>query len=280
MAIVPKISDAEFLEMCDIIKNRAGLFFGADKKSLFESRLRPRLRELNLNSFTDYIHLLRLGPNGRNNEMVLFINSLTTNETYFLRERSQLDYLAKTVVPSMKSNGKSTIKILSAPCSSGEEPYSIKIALSEANSPFLSSCQVFGTDINTFVLEHAQAAIYRSLSFRGVPDEVRDKYFTLVTQSNSYSLKPNIKMGITFKQANFVTDSLYTKFGTKFDIIFTRNVLVYFDTPGRQKIIDNLYNSMNPGGILFLGHSETLTGINTKFVYKMTSGVVYYLRGD
>lgn len=267
-----KIKDDEFAELSDIIYNSAGIIFSSTKKYLLENRLSRRIQELNFHSFKDYIYYLKYDVK-KNQEMITLLNLVTINETYFLRERPQMDYMINKIVPELVKKGQKVLKVWSAACSTGEEPYSIAILAKESGILSKIKIDIFASDINTEVIETATKGDYRSVSFRGVSPAIIDKYF--VKNGFIHAISPEIKRMVTFYKANLMDRTAGTKVGLA-DVIFCRNVLIYFDVEAKKKVIDMFYRTLKPGGFLFLGHSETLNKISDKF--KMTNfgtGIAY-----
>ncbi|MGE4497379.1 MAG: protein-glutamate O-methyltransferase CheR [Deferribacterales bacterium] len=269
-----KIKDDEFVELKDIIYNSSAISFSDSKKYLLENRLTKRLQELNFSSFKDYIYYLKYNVK-KKEEMEILLNLVTINETYFLRERAQMDYMIKTVIPELQAKGKRSIRIWSSASSSGEEPYSMAILLNEAGLLNRMNIEIYASDINTEVLETARQGIYRSVSFRGVPQPIVDKYFT--KDGFSFKLDPAIASQVKFFQGNLLSPMVASKFG-KADIIFCRNVLIYFDMEAKIKVIETFHKTLNDPGYLFLGHSETLNKISDKFQMKNFGGGIVYLK--
>lgn len=267
-----KIKDDEFVELKDIIYKNAAIAFADSKKYLIENRLSKRLQELNFSSFKDYIYYLKYDPKKRD-EMEILMNQVTINETYFLRERAQMDHMIKTVIPDLIAKGKRSIRIWSAACSSGEEPYSMAILLNEAGLFGKASIEILATDINTEVLDIAQKGQYRTISFRGVPPAIQQKYFE--KDGFTFKLDPNIMNKVKFFQGNLSSPMLGAKVG-RLDIIFCRNVLIYFDIPGKIKVIDLFHKSLGVPGALYLGHSETLNKISESFKMENFGGGIIY----
>ncbi|MGE4267023.1 MAG: protein-glutamate O-methyltransferase CheR [Deferribacterales bacterium] len=267
-----KIKDDEFVELKDIIYKNAAISFADSKKYLLENRLSKRLQELNFNSFKDYIYYLKYDAKKRE-EMEILLNQVTINETYFLRERAQMDHMIKTAIPELLSAGKRSIRIWSAACSSGEEPYSLAILLNEAGLFAKANIEILATDINTEVLDIAQKGLYRTISFRGVPPMIQDKYFT--KDGFAFKLDANIMNKVKFFQGNLLNPMMSAKVG-RLDIIFCRNVLIYFDIPAKQKVIDLFHKSLGMPGALYLGHSETLNKISEAFRMENFGGGIIY----
>lgn len=271
-AVTIKIKDDEFVELKDIIYKNAAISFADTKKYLIENRLSKRLQELNFTSFKDYIYYLKYDAKKRE-EMEILLNQVTINETYFLRERAQMDHMVKSVIPDLIASGKRNIRIWSAACSSGEEPYSIAILLNEAGLFAKANIEILATDINTEVLDIAMKGIYRTISFRGVPPMIQDKYFT--KDGFAFKLDPNIMSKIKFFQGNLLNPMMSAKVG-RLDIIFCRNVLIYFDIPAKQKVIELFYKALGQPGALYLGHSETLNKISDHYKMENFGGGIIY----
>jgi len=184
-----------------------------------------------------------------------------------------MDHMIKKVIPEMALKGKRSFKIWSAACSSGEEPYSIAILLNEEGIYGKYNIEIYGTDINTEVISIAEKGVYKSVSFRGVPPSIIDKYFT--KSGLDFSLKADIKSKVKFFQANLMESFAASKIGVV-DFIFCRNVLIYFDVDAKKKVVDMFYKSLNVGGHLYLGHSETLSKIDDRFkMLNFGTGIAY-----
>lgn len=267
-----KIKDDEFVELKDIIYKNAAISFADSKKYLLENRLSKRLQELNFTSFKDYIYYLKYDAKKRE-EMEVLLNQVTINETYFLRERAQMDHMIKTIIPELLNSGKRSVRIWSAACSSGEEPYSLAILLNEASLFAKANIEILATDINTEVLNIAQQGLYRTISFRGVPPMIQDKYFS--KDGFAFKLDPNIMNKVKFFQGNLLNPMMSVKVG-RLDIIFCRNVLIYFDIPAKQKVIELFHKSLGMPGTLYLGHSETLNKISESFRMENFGGGIIY----
>jgi len=267
-----KIKDDEFVELKDIIYKNAAIAFADSKKYLIENRLSKRLQELNFSSFKDYIYYLKYDTKKRE-EMEILLNQVTINETYFLRERAQMDHLVKNVIPALMAKGKKSLRIWSAACSSGEEPYSIAMLLNEAGLFNKLNIEILATDINTEVLGIAQKGLYRTISFRGVPPAIQQKYFK--KDGFTFKIDPMIMSKIKFFQGNLLSPMISSKVG-KLDAIFCRNVLIYFDIPAKQKVIETFHKSLGVPGALYLGHSETLNKISDDFTMENFGGGIIY----
>ncbi len=265
------INEAEFVELKDIIYNNSGILFMPSKKYLIENRLSKRLSELNFTTYKDYIYYLKYNPN-KHNELVKLINLVTINETYFMRERGQIDHLVTKALPEMISKGKRRIRIWSIPCSTGEEPYSIAIALQEAGLFEKASIEIIAMDINSDVVEVAKQGEYRSGSFRGVPTTF---YKHFKQEGQIYRINDDIKKRVRFTVGNLVSNTIAATMG-RLDVIFCRNVLIYFDMNNKAKAVEMFAKVLNDDGYLFLGHSETLTRISESFVVTNFGGGALY----
>ncbi len=250
------------------IYENCGIYFQDNKKYFLESRLQRRINYLGLKTFEEYFDLLRFNPNG-NSEKKYFYEAITINETFFFRNQPQMDALASQILPeliaSKQAAGKNKIRIWSAASSSGEEAYSIAMIFQDLIKPRYPNfeLEVVGTDINSAVVETAQHGVYRDYSIRNTPPYYLKKYFKQ-NAPGVYEVSPEIKKMASFKIMNLFDDSMMrTMFS--FDVIFCANVLIYFDQASKTKVVANLYNSLNKGGYLFIGYSETLHGISKAF---------------
>lgn len=268
-----KINDQEFVELKDIIYNNSGILFAENKKYLLENRLSKRLADLNFTSFKDYIYYLKYDIKKRQ-EMETLLNLVTINETYFLRERGQLDYLVSHIIPEFIKEGRRSVKILSAPCSTGEEPYSIALLLKKAGLYDKINIDITAIDINSEVVALAKKGEYRQASFRGVPLDFMSNFDQ---DGQSYFIKDEIKRKVKFTTGNITLPTLPATLG-KMDVIFCRNVLIYFDLEGKQKTIKNFQNMLTDPGYLCLGHSETLNKISEDFVMKNVGTCILYMK--
>lgn len=266
-----QMNDMEFVELKDIIYTNSGILFTENKKYLLENRLSKRVQELNFTTFQEYIYYLKYDVRKRM-EMDTMINLVTINETYFLRERGQLDYLITGIIPELLSAGKRNIRIWSVPCSTGEEPYSIAILLKNADLYSKANISILATDINSDVVAIAKRGEYRNSSFRGVPP---DFYKNFDQDGQNYLIKDDIKKRVMFSVGNLMAPSISAIIG-KVDVIFCRNVLIYFDLDGKKKVIQMFNKVLNNPGYLCLGHSETMNKLSDDFTMKnFGTGILY-----
>ena len=260
------MDDETFNKLKDVIYNSCGIYYGESKKYLLESRISKRIVSRNLTSFKEYIDLLR-SHYGRQEINQLF-DVVTINETYFFRAEQQFEAVEKIIIPELvKLKNKEenpVIKIWSAGCSTGEEPYTLALIILE-NLKFQYpnvEFQIIASDISNSVLETAERGNFKEYSIKNMPKEYLSKYFT--HQGSTYQLNDEVKNMIQFENVNLY-NSKEVKNITNCDIIFCCNVLIYFDVPSKQVVISELFNSLNHNGYLFIGYSESLHGISKAF---------------
>ncbi len=264
--------DSTFKEIRDYIYEKSGIYIADNKKYLIENRLSGILKEKGLNSFEEYLELLRVraGPA----ELNRLFDAITTNETYFFREAEQFYVLSDNILPKLMAQKRSSknVRIWSAACSTGEEPYTISIILMEKmlNPRQIEIC---ASDISEGVIDSAKRAVYNSYSVRNIPEAYLKKYF--LNSDRSYALKPSVKNTVRFMSVNLVDDKKLRAF-RGMDVIFCRNVLIYFDNKAKQKAVSNIYNSLNPGGYLFIGSSESLHNVTRAFRPNVINKVIAY----
>lgn len=260
-----KMNDDEFLLVRDLIYNYSGLYFAEDNRFLLERRLSPRLSQHQLSSFHEYYYYLRYDIN-KDQELSDIMDVLTTNETYFFREAFQLRAFSDEIIPEImavkKSKGDRSLRIWSAGCSTGEEPYTIAMLLLEC--PELSGwdIEIIGTDISQRVLHHARKGVYGNSSFRVTDDMFKSRYFQ--EQDGGFRITDRVRGLVTFSRLNLYDQSRFLFLG-KMDIVFCRNVIIYFDQLAKKRVIEQFFSTLNPGGFLLLGHSESLMNITTSF---------------
>ncbi len=262
----PKLSNETFCLLRDIIYAKCGIQFGDTKKYLLETRLARRLEERNLKSFEDYYYYLMYDPD-RAMELNQLLNCVVTNETSFFRDPAQLEAFRKGVVPRVVADkaksGSRNIKVWSAASSTGEEPYTLAMMLIEDLSPRGFGIEVLGSDISDKVLKSAEAAVYEKYSLRNTPETFLGKYF-VPSGPESYTVARKVREVVKYRKVNLV-DSIDTRLIKGMDIIFCRNVLIYFDDASKKRAVTHLYDSLNKGGYLFVGFSETLHNITRLF---------------
>lgn len=260
-----RISADSFERMADYVTQELGIRMPESKVSLIQSRLFRRVRELELGSLNEYCDYL-FSKEGSVSEPEYFLNAITTNKTDFFREPQHFEYLTRVALPELVRSAYTShaggLSVWSAACSSGEEPYTLAMVLSEyaAGRPGFSF-RILATDFSTKVLDQAKDGIYTRQQVEPVPPELRRKYL-LYGRGNQHSLvriKPALREAVSFHHLNFMA----ADYGVQemFDIVFCRNVLIYFDRPTQQAVIAKLCRNLNPGGYLFISHSESLSGL-------------------
>ncbi|MGH7271329.1 MAG: CheR family methyltransferase [Polyangiaceae bacterium] len=253
----------EFRLLRDLFAARTGLQFGPEARFTVERRLRERLMVLKLTSFAEYHHYLRFGARAVD-EWDEAVDLLTNNETYFFREERQLRAFKDEIVPMLATLAKTRwrISVWSAGCSTGEEAYSVAILLKQSGAFPGWNVRVYGTDISRRCVTAARRGAYTEQSFRTTRDDVRRAYFH--AGPGGWHVNDDVKQTCHFGQMNLLDESRSRVFGQA-DAIFCRNVLIYFDPGARKAAIELLYERLNPGGVLLLGHSESLLNVSTAF---------------
>lgn len=251
--------------IADDLYERTGIRVESNKLHYIEHRVEKRMKELNLERVLEYYRHLHFNRNSP--EWQLFINDCTVNETYFFREFPQLQCFAEHVLPmaikKKVDEGIRRLRIWCAACSTGEEAYTLAIILKEMiEDPHRWIIDLVATDIDSKVLATAQRGIYNARSVHDVPPEYLNKYFS--TRGDSYFIGLDLKKMISFQSLNFMDEAGMDEF-RQVDIIFCRNVLIYFDDDSRKKVVEKFYDALNPGGTLFLGHSESVGRITDAF---------------
>ena len=265
-----ELTDAEFEKISRLIYDQCGICLGQGKESLVRSRLGKRIREGHFESFWNYYEHVVQDSTGE--ELIRLLDSISTNFTSFFREEQHFDYLGSELLPELvqrkqQIRGKRTIRLWSAGCSSGEEPYSIAITLLETiKSPLAWELSILATDISTKVLLAAESGVFSKDRVTSIPHEVLKKYFLRGDRKwrDFVRVKDSLKEYISFRRLNLMEPF---RFGEQFDCIFCRNVMIYFDSKTRTELVSRFYNCLNEGGAFLIGHSESLTGIKHSFKY-------------
>ncbi len=262
-----KLSDDTFRQLRDYIYTLTGIYFQNNKKYLLEGRLGKRIQILNISSFENYLQYIRNGK-GQFDELQFLYDAVTINETYFFRNEPQFEAFEKHLIPeivqSRKYNGRSKIKIWSAASSSGEEAYTLAMIFLDKLKPRFPDLdvEIVGTDISQSVIEIAKRGVYKDYSIRNMPEYYLKKYFSV--QDGKYHVHDSVKQFVRFEKQNLF-DQSRMRFMRNFDVIYCCNVLIYFDLKSKVQVVSNLYNSLNPGGYLFIGYAESLHGISTAY---------------
>jgi chemotaxis protein methyltransferase CheR len=268
------LREVEFRLLRDLIKEYCGLFFDDGSKFLLERRLSRRLKLHQLDDFRDYYRFL-LYDRKRDEELMSVIDLLTVNETFFFREQNQLKAFSDEILPELRGTNKETkrIRIWSAGCSTGEEPYTIAMLVLEYGYFYGWDIEILGSDINQRVLTSARRGVYRKNSFRSTGRSFVEKYFA--EDNGSFTIAEEVKRLVSFSCLNLL-DPFKARFVGKMDVIFCRNVLIYFDQHARKKVVDTFYDSIVEGGYLLLGHAESLMNISTSFALRHLKNDMVY----
>jgi chemotaxis protein methyltransferase CheR len=271
------LSAEEYEDFRSFLEKGSGIVLGENKHYLVVSRLFGLLDEFGVESMSELLGRVKGGRTPRLRERV--IEAMTTNETYWFRDNFPFDYLQGSILKELGAAAKGPIRIWCAACSTGQEPYSISMAIQEYKSSnpgaLRSDVEIVGTDISPAVLRDAQAARYESLSMaRGLSAERKQRFF--VAHDRYWELKPELRARVSFRELNLLQS--YALLG-RFDIVFCRNVLIYFSPESKRDILDRIAKVLNPGGYLLLGASETMSGYSDAYeMIRAPRGVVYRRR--
>ncbi|MBO7164192.1 MAG: protein-glutamate O-methyltransferase [Spirochaetaceae bacterium] len=263
------LSETEFRKIASYIEKNVGIKMPPEKRLMMQSRLTSRLKALQLDSFKQYIDYVFSGKDTDNHEIIMMIDAMTTNLTEFFREPQHFDFMRNVALPEYAAQGRGKIKIWSAGCSTGQEPYTLSMVMSEfiRQNPTSSirDYSVLATDISTKVLDKAASAIYPMDAVKGIPKQTMHQYFLKGKdpKNPSVRLKQEIRDRVNFMRLNFMDDDY--GFRDTLQIIFCRNVLIYFDKTNQERVINQFLRYLEPGGYLFLGHSETIFGMTLPF---------------
>ncbi len=258
------ITKEEYNHMRSVVYQAAGIYLGDEKKSLIVSRLNKHLNEYHLKDYGELLRLL-----GKDKKLFSkVINSISTNVTYFFRENDHFDFIADTIVPEAATH--ETIKVWSAGCSTGEEPYSVAICISEAlrKLKLNAGVKVLATDISTDVIKKAQIGLYKPAAIKNVSKNLINRYFDK-ENNGLLRVKNFLKQMVSFRFFNLKDDINLHK---KFDLVLCRNVMIYFDKKMRNHVLGIFYKALKPEGHLLIGHSESIhnSGINFEFIKSAT----------
>ncbi len=263
------LGEKEFRQISDLVYEHCGINLHDGKKELVRARLAKRLREGHFETFSEYLRHVLDDPTGK--EFSILVDSLSTNLTKFFRETQHFDYMRTDLLPRIiaakQSCGESRIRGWSAGCSSGEESYSIAITLLEAiQGKGRWDVKVLATDVSTRVLERAQRGVYERDRIEPISLPLRDKYLLRRrgSREDTYEVGPALRNLVIFRYLNLMKD---WPIKGPLDFIFCRNVMIYFDKPTQGRLINRFHDLLGPGGVLFTGHSESLTGIEHPFKY-------------
>lgn len=263
-----QLSEKEFQHIVHYVKGRYGIDL-SQKRVLISGRLENYLLRNGYQSYGEYIQLVESDPEGK--EAANLINVLTTNHTYFMREFVHFEYMQKYVLPWIKAtqeNKGKDVRIWSAASSTGEEPYTIQMVLTDFfNLDRAWNTQILATDISTQVLQKAKSGIYLAEQIDPVPDTWKRRYFQAI-DTDEYQVKEEIRQKIVFRVFNLMDE---IPFRGMFQVVFLRNVMIYFDEKTKRQLLDRIYDHMADGGYLFIGTTESIDKTTTKFQYVQPS---------
>lgn len=265
-AAEPEMSNDEFTMIRDFIHEKSGIFFAENKMYLVKNRLIKRMAELGIKTYRDYFYHVKYDTSLK--EFHSLMNLVTTNETSFFRNEPQLLSFSDEVLPLLideKKNGKGSkrIRIWSAGCSTGEEPYTLGIMLLQKLGGLPGwNMEIVANDISEQVLQNARRGEYNGITLRNVSSDMLNRYFSKA--GDTYRINPEVKALISFSQMN-LNDPRKISMHSNFDVIFCRNVMIYFSDEVKKQLVRGFYNALRPGGYFYIGHSETLHGISKAF---------------
>ncbi len=257
-----QLSDKNFRRLAELIHGYSGIKMPPAKRTMLEGRLRRRMRACSIAALDDYCAFLFEGQ-GLEGELVHLMDAVTTNKTEFFREPAHFDFIAQEVLPELARSGRKTIKIWSAACSIGAEPYSLAMILEEHRREHgRQAYEILCTDLCTEVLAQAKAGKYAEAMVSPVPMELRRRYLrrSKDPRSDLVRIAPALRAQLSFARLNLMDEQYPVERGL--DLIFCRNILIYFDKPTQAKVLARLCEHLRPGGYLFLGHSESIVGID------------------
>lgn len=260
------LSDREFRIISEMIYDLCRINLHLGKKELVQARLNKRLRKLGLDSYKDYLKYVENDESGQ--ELTNMVDILSTNLTYFFRESDHFDYIKDNVFKKIDPTRDSKLRIWSAGCSSGEEAYTLAMVLREyVPGVDKMDALILASDISTRMLAVAREGIYRDVRFKDTPASLRNKYFELIESDEDgkvFRAKSELLRLVRFRYLNLMNE---WPMQGKFDIIFCRNVMIYFDKKTQGELVNRFFEVLKPGGVFIVGHSESLTGITHRFRY-------------
>lgn len=271
----PKLSPEDLERFCEYLYRRTGMIFTEAKRYYIDRRVIERIAATRAPNFSAYFSYLRSHPA----ELEAVTNAFTVNETYFYREAHQLQCLSRELLPeiTLRKGPGDRIRIWSAPCSTGEEPYSIAIWLLE-NWGLVDAfnVEIVGSDIDTEALIQARIGKYGERALARMPSDVADRYFE-PREGGTRELISDLRESVTWSPVNLIDRSSALQQG-RFEVIFCRNMLIYFDEPARRTTAENLYDCLAPGGFLCLGHTESMARIDDRYTIRRFPEAVVYQR--
>jgi len=260
-------ADPNLIRIRDLIYRLCGIYMPDNKYYFLGDRCGRRMKVVGASSFSDYLDQLTLGSN-RDAELRALLNEITVGETCFFRNQPQLDAVMKIILPKMleskRKSGYRRLRVWSSGCSTGEEPYTLAMLLMEASQSLLVGWQfeIQATDLNDHSLARCKEGLYSDYALRNSPEFYRQKYFT--PEGDQFRIRDEVKARVEFQRLNLRDDTRMV-FMKGLDLIFCCNVLIYFDGAAKRRTVQHYFNALLPGGYFFLGHSESLYGVNDQF---------------
>jgi chemotaxis protein methyltransferase CheR len=256
---------ADYVRFTNLVYQTCGIQLNASKQLMVETRLRKRLKETGAGTYRNYCKLL--AQEDSHEELILLIDAITTNKTEVFREPAHFNYLSKKVLPDLGRRLKASrpIRVWSAGCSTGKEAYTLAMVLMDSQrSNIIQDFEILGTDICTQVLEKASQAVYLDTDIEPIPEALRKKYLlrSRAQGTPTFRIAPELRSTVRFQRLNFMDDKYFVD--APFDIVFCRNVIIYFDRPTQEQVVNKLAACLVPEGHFFTGHSETLSGLATR----------------
>ncbi|MBI5178484.1 MAG: protein-glutamate O-methyltransferase CheR [Nitrospinae bacterium] len=272
-----QMTEEEQKLLSDCVRGYAGLVFSGAQEYLFQKRIKRRMDANKLVSAREYYHFLRFDPR-RDDEMRELINLLTVNETYFFRETPQIEMVSRELLPALKErrSREKTVRIWSAACSNGAEPYTLAMLVLESGLFQAGGwkVEIFGTDINSEVVQAARKGMFGVPAFRGTDEALRKKYFT-PAGAGQWEIRDEVKKMVKFSQMN-LHNRAQMRLMRDMDAIFCRNVLIYFDTEGKREVSEMFHDSLAPSGYLVIGQTESLFKVTTLYTIVPMTNVLLY----
>jgi chemotaxis protein methyltransferase CheR len=273
-----RITEQEFRQLRDFIYGQCGIFIPDNRQYLMENRLSNRIKSLNLKSFGEYFYFLQYDSD-RRQEMGKLFEVITTNETSFFRNPPQIQVFQDTILPGLlaelRKKGRRRLRIWSAGCSTGEEPYTLAICIHRAlgNELPLWDVRITANDLSARVVDAAKNGVYSSYALRTTPKDVIDQYFT--QEERLFRIRPDVQRLVSFGQIN-LNERAQLKLVERSEVVFCRNVIIYFDEDMKRRVINAFYDNLVPDGYLFIGHSESLHNITRAFKPEHHPGTIIY----
>ncbi len=259
-AVSAELSDDQFRQIKDLLYQTSGINLKPGKENLVKNRLTNRLRTLQLADFDAY--LCYIAEDESRAELITLVDAMTTNKTSFFREQPHFDYISNYLIPAWAAAGR-PLRIWSAGCSSGEEPYSLAMHLCE-HYPHNDDVRILATDLSDTVLKTAREATYTDAQLADVPARFKHKYFTKGASKDTFQVEAKPRSMVYFASLNLMGQ---WPMQGPFDLILCRNVMIYFDKATRENLVNRYWQLLTPAGHLFVGHSESLSGIENLFRY-------------